>query len=56
MEGEKYTNMHVKKQHFGFMKKKFRELKSGAKSWSEITREDWQFIEAEKRFFFTRNI
>jgi hypothetical protein len=24
-------------------------LKSGAKSWAEITREDWQLVEAEKR-------
>jgi len=34
------------------VKKTFRELKSGAKSWSEITREDWQFFEAEKRCIY----
>src|SRR3972149_8611585 len=39
----------AKKQHYGFVKNTFRELKSGVKSWSEITREDWQFVEAEKR-------
>lgn len=48
----------AKKQHYGFVKQAFRELKSGIKSWSEITREDpclkragagWQFVEAEKR-------
>jgi hypothetical protein len=39
----------AKGQHYGFIKKTFRELKSGVKSWSEITREDWQFVEAEKR-------
>jgi hypothetical protein len=30
----------AKKQSYGFIKKTFEELKSGAKSWSEITRED----------------
>lgn len=39
----------AKSKHYGFIKKTFRELKRGAKSWSEITREDWQFVEAEKR-------
>lgn len=39
----------AKKQHYGFVKKTLRELKNGAKSWSEITREDKQFVEAEKR-------
>ena len=39
----------AKRTHYGFIKKTFRELKSGVKSWSEITREDWQFVEAEKR-------
>ena len=27
-------------------------MKSGAKSWSEITREDWQFVEAEKKCIY----
>ena len=39
----------AKKRHYGFVKNTFRELKSGAKSWSEITREDRQLVEAEKR-------
>jgi hypothetical protein len=39
----------AKKQHYGFIKKTFRELQRGVKSWSEITREDWQLVEAEKR-------
>jgi hypothetical protein len=39
----------AKERHYGFIKKTLRELKSGAKLWSEITREDWQFVEAEKR-------
>ena len=39
----------AKKSNYGFIKTTFRELKSGVKSWSEITREDWQFVEAEKR-------
>jgi len=33
----------AKKQHYGFVKQTFRELKSGVKPWSEITREDWPF-------------
>jgi len=35
----------AKKRHYGFIKKTLRELQSGAKTWSEITREDWQMIE-----------
>ena len=41
----------AKKQHYGFIKKAFRELKSGVKSWPEIIREDWQFVESKKREF-----
>lgn len=32
----------AKRSHYGFIKKTFRELRDGTKSWSEITREDWQ--------------
>jgi len=39
----------AKSKHYGFIKKTFRELKSGIKSWSEITRENRQFVEVEKR-------
>jgi len=42
----------AKKYSYGFVKKTFRELKSGAKSWSEITREDWQFVESEKKCIY----
>lgn len=42
----------AKKQYYGFIKKTFRELKSGVISWSEITREDWQFVEAEKKCIY----
>jgi hypothetical protein len=38
----------AKKYNYGFVKNTFRDLKSGAKLWSEITREDWQFVESEK--------
>jgi ribosomal protein S27AE len=39
----------AKREHYGFIKKTFRELRNGTKSWSDITREDWQFVESEKR-------
>ncbi len=38
----------AKRKNYGFIKKAFRELKTGAKSWSDITREDWHFVESEK--------
>jgi len=44
--------MEAKKLHYGFIKKTFRELKKGDKSWSEITREDWQFIESDKKCIY----
>jgi ribosomal protein S27AE len=39
----------AKAQSYGLIKNKFRELKTGVISWSQITREDRQFVEAEKR-------
>lgn len=39
----------AKKAHYGFIKKTFNELKSGAKSWSDISREDWQLVESDKK-------
>jgi len=42
----------AKQKHYGFIKKKFRELKNGIISWSEITREDWQFIQSEKKCIY----
>lgn len=38
----------VKSRHYGFIKKTFREMKRGAKSWSDIAREDWQLVESDK--------
>lgn len=38
----------AKGRHYGFIKKTFRELKSGEKSWSSITREDWQLVVSEQ--------
>jgi hypothetical protein len=35
----------------GTSSNKFRELKSGKISWAEITREDKQLVEAEKKVF-----
>jgi hypothetical protein len=42
----------AKSRHYGFIKKTFTELKSGGKSWSEITREDRQFVEAENQCMY----
>lgn len=42
----------VKGQHYGFVKTCFRDLKSGKKEWSEITREDWQLVESEKKCIY----
>jgi len=42
----------AKQKHYGFFKKTFRELKSGIKSWSNITREDWQFVETKKKCIY----
>jgi len=39
----------AKYQHYGFIKKTFRQLKTGEKSWSEIIREDRQLVESEKK-------
>lgn len=44
--------MQAKKQHYGLIKQKFQQLKSGLISWSEITREDWQLVESEKKCIY----
>lgn len=44
----------VKSQHYGFIKKTFDEFKKGVKSWSEITREDWQFAESKKECIYCK--
>jgi len=42
----------AKKKHFGFIKDKFEALKDGSISWSDITREDKQLVEAEKKCMY----
>lgn len=42
------NSLIAKKDHYGFIKKTFKELKSGEKSWSDIMREDWQLVESDK--------
>jgi 5-methylcytosine-specific restriction endonuclease McrA len=42
----------AKSSHYGFIKTTFRELKTGKKNWSEITREDWQFVESDKECIY----
>jgi len=44
--------VEAKKKDFGFVKKTFLELRNGIKSWSEITREDWQFIQSAKKCIY----
>ncbi len=39
----------AKKNDYGFIKKRFRMLQSGEISWSDILREDKQFVESEKK-------
>jgi hypothetical protein len=36
----------VKRDHYGFIKNLFRDLRDGRKEWSDILREDWQLAEA----------
>ena len=42
----------AKRQHYGFIKRTFLDLKNGRKSWSDIVREDRQFVQAEKACIF----
>lgn len=39
----------AKRRHYGFVKQTFRKLKCGEISWSDILREDWQFMEIGKQ-------
>lgn len=41
-------NATAKRNHYGFIKKTFRELRDGQKRWSCILREDLQFVESDK--------
>jgi 5-methylcytosine-specific restriction endonuclease McrA len=38
----------AKRRHYGFIRSTFRDLRDGVKTWSEITREDWQLVESER--------
>lgn len=38
----------AKSTHYGFIKQTLRDLKQGIKKWSDITREDWQFVQNEQ--------
>ncbi|HUT86342.1 MAG TPA: HNH endonuclease [Elusimicrobiales bacterium] len=42
----------AKSKHYGFIKKTFRELQSGKKSWSDIVREDKQFVQSDKKCIY----
>ncbi len=39
---------NAKRDSYGFIKQSFRDLKDGRKQWSDITREDKQFVQNEK--------
>jgi hypothetical protein len=39
----------AKARCYGFIKNVFRELQAGTKSWSDVTREDWQLVDSEKK-------
>lgn len=38
----------AKQKHYGFLKQTLRDLQSGRKQWSDISRKDWQLVESEK--------
>ncbi len=42
----------AKKKCYGFIKKTFRELRDNQKKWSDILREDIQFVESDKKCIF----
>jgi 5-methylcytosine-specific restriction endonuclease McrA len=37
----------AKRRHYGFIRSTFRDLRDGVKTWSDITREDWQLVESD---------
>lgn len=45
----------AKSAHYGFIKKKFLDLKTGKISWSDILREDWQLINSDKECIYCRS-
>jgi hypothetical protein len=42
----------AKAKGYGFVKTAFRDLKTGKKKWSDITHEDRQFVESDKRCIY----
>lgn len=44
--------LEAKKKAYWFIKNKFRELQNWTISWSDITREDWQFVWSEKECIY----
>ena len=42
----------AKRNHYGFVKQTLRDLQSGRKQWSDISREDWQLVESEKKCIY----
>lgn len=42
----------AKKKHYGFVKQTLRDLQSGRKQWSDISREDWQLVESERECIY----
>ena len=44
--------MQAKGKHYGFIKNSFRDLQSGVKKWSDIIREDLQFMEIDKKCIY----
>ena len=46
----------AKKRCYGFIKNLFRELQAGKKTWSDITREDGQLADDEKRCVYCGNV
>jgi len=42
----------AKKAVYGFIKTTFRDLCSGRKQWSDIAREDWQLVDADRRCLY----
>src|SRR4030042_6440276 len=46
----------AKRAHCGFVKQTLRDLQSGRKQWSDITREDWQLVESEKQCVYCGTI
>lgn len=42
----------AKKKYYGFIKSTFKDMKSGKKKWSDITREDKEFVQSEKECIY----